>query len=351
MLQLSAELLSLSGEPALLVKGGKILFANVAACALLGEDCAGKSFRQLFGPELSGMQAPAFVGETELGGRRFLLRVRAIEGLRVVLLSPCEAASELIGDAFLYMLRSELMTLQLSAELLRSSIGPEREDCRQSLRTAQISFYRINRMLQNLSVIRGAESGSVVFLPQSIELCSLLRDLVESVCVYVHEPEILLSTPDTLPISGDPALLEHLILNLLSNCVLHAAPTRIQLRLHAAGEQVILSVSDDGCGIPPGHLHTALERYRYGGALQEFNRGPGLGLTAVRSIARLHGGTLLLESREGQGTAVYVSLNRAPHAITPIQSGGEEYNRSYDTILTGLVGCLPEDAYGESPSE
>ena len=351
MLSLSAELLSLSGEPALLVKGGKILFANAAACSLLGEDCTGKSFRGLFGPELAGMQAPAYAGEAELAGRRYLLRVRSLEGMRAVFLSRCEEAAELISDAFLYMLRSELMTLQLSAELIRGRIGPEQGACSEALGTIRRSFYRINRVLQNLAVIRGVDSGSFAFLPQPLELCALLRELVESVRVYVREPEILLSAPDALSIEGDPALLEQLVLNLLSNCLMHAAPTRIHLRLHTAGEQVILSVNDDGCGIAPDRLHTALERYRYGGSMKEFNRGPGLGLTAVRSIARLHGGTLLLESREGQGTAVRVSLSRAPRAIAPVQSAENAYSRSYSAILTGLAGCLPEAAFAKEAAE
>ena len=77
MIQFSAELLALTGEPALLVKGGKILFANEAACAMLGPDCRSKSFRELFGKEIAGMQASGYVGETEIAGRRVLLRMRA----------------------------------------------------------------------------------------------------------------------------------------------------------------------------------------------------------------------------------------------------------------------------------
>ena len=68
MLQLPAELLSLSGEPVLLIRGGKVLFANDAACGLLGRGCTEKSPRELFGGEIAGMQAPSFVGETEVGG-------------------------------------------------------------------------------------------------------------------------------------------------------------------------------------------------------------------------------------------------------------------------------------------
>ena len=346
MIQISAELLALTSEPALLVRGGRLLFANGAACALLGPDCLDKSFSALFGAEIAGMQAPAFVGEAEVAGRRFLLRIRALEGARVVFLSPCETMGELISDSFLYTLRSELMQLSVVTQRLRASVTAEDTQSLAALRVMVQSLYRLNRTLQNLSVIRGAEQGTIFFHPQPLELCGLLRDLLDSVRLNVRRPEISFCAPESLPAKGDPELLEQLVLNLLSNCLRHAGGcTRIRVSLHGTGDQVILSVDDDGRGIPGDRLHTALERYRYGGGLSEAGNGPGLGLTAAREIARLHGGTLLLESREGIGTAVRVSLSRAavPHGV--LHSPMPEYSRNYDSILTGLASCLPPEAF------
>lgn len=346
MIQISAELLALTSEPALLVRGGRLLFANDAACALLGPDCLDKSFSALFGEEIAGMQAPAFAGEAEVAGRRFLLRVRALDGVRAVLLSPCETMGELISDSFLYTLRSELMQLSMGTQRLRTSVAAEDVQGLAALRVMLQSLYRLNRTLQNLSVIRGAEQGTIFFRPQPLELCSLLRDLLDSVRLNVQSPEISFCAPESLPVLGDPELLEQLVLNLLSNCLRHAEGcTRIRVSLHGAGDQVILSVDDDGRGIPGDRLHTVLERYRYGGGLSEADNGPGLGLTAAREIARLHDGTLLLESREGVGTAVRVSLSRAavPHGV--LHSPMPEYGRNYDSILTGLASCLPPEAF------
>ena len=346
MIQLSAELLALSGEPALLVKGGKILFANDAARSLLGAELTQKSFSSLFGKEIAGMQAPFFVCETEAASRRVLLRIKALKGMRVVFLSSASPTGELLGDAFLYALRSELMQLGVSVSRLRAGIRPEDAASLSALRSILLSLYRVNRTLQNLSVIRGAENDSLLFCPQPLEMSALLRDLLDSVRLYLPKPEIRFSASGELPIQGDPELLEALTLNLLSNCLRHAEGcTCIRVHLHSAGEHVILSVDDDGCGIPGDRLHTVLERYRFNGSLRDLEHGPGFGLTAVRHIARLHGGTLLLESRENVGTAVRVSLSRSPRPLTPLQTVEPDYNRSYDTILTGLAGCLPIEAY------
>lgn len=350
MLQLSAELLSLSGEPALLVKGGKILYANEAACALLGRGCTEKSLRELFGDEIAGMQAPSFVGEAEVCARRVLLRVSAFQGMRAVFLSPCGGISERTGDAFLYALRSELMALRAGAALLKTRIDPADKEALSAFCCAGKSFYRINRTLRNLTTIRSAEQGDTLFLPQPLELGALLRDLVETVRLYVDTAELCFDAPGEFWVSGDAELLELMALNLISNCLRHASPTAIRLRLHSAGEQVILSVNDDGCGIPAAELHTALERCRYACELREVDRGPGLGLSAVRCIARLHGGTLLLESREGVGTAVRISLRGAPRGVGPFQSAAD-YAVNFDTLLTGLADCLPPAAYAASFSE
>ena len=346
MIQISAELLALTSEPALLVRGGKLLFANDAACTLLGPDCLNKSFSALFGREIAGTQASAFVGEAEVAGRRFLLRIRAVEGMRAVFLSPCEAAGQLLGDSFLCTLRGELMQLNVSIPLLRSRVSPEDAQGLAALRGMLQSLYRLNRTLQNLSIIRGVEQGTVFFRPQPLDLCRLLRDLLDAVRLTAPSPEISFTAPESLPVKGDPELLEQLVLNLLSNCLRHAEGcTRIRVSLHGIADQVILSVDDDGCGIPGDRLHTALERYRYGVGLSEADHGPGLGLTAAREIARLHGGTLLLESRERIGTAVRVSFSRtsAPHGL--LHSAEPDYDKSYDMILMGLASCLPPEAF------
>ena len=351
MLQLPAELLSLSGEPVLLIRGGKVLFANDAARGLLGRGCTEKSPQELFGGEVAGMQAPSFVGETEVEGRRVLLRVSAFSGVRAVFLTECGGVGPQLGSACLYALRSELMSLSASAAMLKSRLPAEDEAARSAFCCASQSFYRVNRMLRNLSVIRDAESDSLIFQPQPLDLCGLLREIAENVRQSGDTPELRLDLPERLVITGDAQLLELMVFNLLSNCLHHAAPSCIHIRLHSVGEQVILSVNDDGRGIPAGQLSTTLERYRCDCALGELERGPGFGLSAVRCVARLHGGTLLLESREGIGTAVRVSLSSAARTPGGIRQPSDPYRVDFDRVLTGLADCLPPEAFAGTFTE
>lgn len=147
-------------------------------------------------------------------------------------------------------------------------------------------------------------------------------------------------------VHADPRLIKILLLNLLSNAVRHGeGRRRVSLSLLETGQNLVLGVDDDGCGIREEDLPRVFDRYRYSFRLDQMNAGPGLGLTAVRMIAQRHGGSLLLESRVGKGTTVRVSLQRpkpeqlrSPDADVLLQ--GRE-------LLTGLADCLPACCFGE----
>ena len=347
MLQVPAELVGLSAEPVLLVRNGRILYANTAACQLFGADCTGAPAGGVLGAGLAGLQSCPCIQEAELGGQRYLVRVQSAEGLRLYLFRAAENAPEQINEAFRYALRTCLMNLGLSNSLLQERTEAL-ADPNLAVPMAHLnrSLCQLKRMVANQSIVQDAATGELCCHPVSLELCGFLRDLADSVSALTPAPELRLRLPDSLTLRADPSQLELAVLNLLSNAFLHAEGcSRVSISLHAAGEQVILSVDDDGCGISPEDLQSVFDRYRHGFSLSAMARGAGFGLSAVREIARLHGGTLLLESREGSGTAVRLSLSRTPGALLSAQQDGAPYVRSYSSILTGLADCLPASAF------
>lgn len=343
MLQVPAELFGLSAEPVLLVKNGRILYANSAAEELFGSACTLSPLQALLGAELAGLQSFPCIVECELRGARCLMRVQSLEGMRLYLFRRFESAPAQISDAFRFALRSRLMELGVGSSLLHNRIEALGDPTLNApLSQLNRDLCRLSRMAANQSIVQEAADGTLRCHPVSLELCGFLRELADSVSALCPAPELLLRLPETLTLRADPAQLELLVLNLLSNALLHAEGcTRISLSLHAAREQAILSVDDDGCGIPPDSFQRVFDRYRHGFDLCAMARGAGFGLSAVREIARLHGGTLLLESREGSGTAVRVSLSLAAQGPLSALEDGEGYERSYNSILTGLSDCLP----------
>lgn len=353
MIQLSAEILSLSSEAALLAKNGRIVYGNDAAARILGDGVVGKSLRNVLCPEIAEAQAPAFLSEVGVGERRYLVRVSTSDGMRVLFLSPCTIAQSLLNDAFLYALRSFLMEMQVSILLLRSNLEKRgAADGAEELNSLYRSFYRIGNILFNLHIIRDEAEGNLCFHPQPFDFSALLRELTEAIRHHLPEAKLRLSVPERLDVCADAEMLQRLVINLVSNCLRHAAGySEIHIHVHEAGDKLILSVDDDGCGIPAGELSGVFDRYAHGFDLTGIGRGAGLGLSCARAIARLHGGTLLLESREGIGTAVRVSLSRDPKPVYPVGNPGPRYEEGFNGVLAGLADCLPPGSYSEAYTE
>ena len=353
MLMISADVLALSSEAAVLVRGGRIQFANSAAKAILGEGCVGSTVKSVFGVEIAEAQAASFIGDLPIGGVRYIVRVTSMEGVRAVFLTKHEESAALINDALIYSLRNCLMGLGVTTEMLRTR-AEEAKDAELLAGLASVThdYYRINRMLSNVTLIRSINDGSLFFVPRPTDLAALLVQLADTVNLISDGPRVVYSGPEELTVSIDPTLAENLVLNLISNSLTHAVGcTRVSLRLIEDRERVVISVNDDGCGIAPEKLHFVFDRYRHGFGISDIDHGAGLGLTAALAIANLHGGTLLLESREEVGTTVRASFSRNPVPSQKLYAAQEEPERGMRTLLTGLADCLPDRCFGERYAE
>ena len=340
MLQISADLLAMSSDAAVLIKNGKLAFANAGAHALLGSDCLGKSVKKLFGDDIAGIQAGSYIGEFPIGNRRYVVRACSAEGISALFLSDSQGDESLISEAFIFSLRSCLMSIDVALELLRSS-SEEHPEMRDSLAVVSHESFRLNRILNNIGIIQAAKQDELPFSPVMLDVSAFIENILDSMRIITKCPELRFSSPGEIKIYADPALLECLLLNLLSNCILHATDcSRISITLTPGRERVFLSVDDDGCGIAPDELHSVFDRYTHRYDLNSIGQGPGLGLTASRAIAAIHGGTLLLESRPGIGTAVRVSLNHNPYSKATLKQPIIKYENNMDSLLTGLASCL-----------
>ena len=127
--------------------------------------------------------------------------------------------------------------------------------------------------------------------------------------------------PDPLPVEADKRALKQMALNLLSNAVKftprHGSVT---LTLEPRGEVMELSVADTGVGLSPIDLERIGRPYEQAGEAEQRQRGTGLGLSLVRSMAELHGGQLTIESSLGEGS---VFTLRLPIVDTAWRASGE----------------------------
>ncbi len=337
------EILSMSGEPAVLLQQGRVMYANDGALRLFGGDCVGASAEELIGPELSRFPARAFLAGFEIKGASYILRTNRLEEGRLVFFQKQQETPLIVNDAFLFNLRSNLMTLGVAADKLRPTVeDTQHRELREDLTALTAGYFKLMRLSENAAFVHSLLSRSPVMLPVTLDLSLLCQAALDTVEESFPGLKLVREIPAGVQVAADPRLIRQLLFNLLSNCFRHAQAALIQVKLTETPGSVVLAVSDNGVGIPTKALPTVFERYRRDYTLGELSGGAGLGLTAALGITRLHGGTLLLESREGQGTSVRASFSRR---TAPVRLGVSQELCTVRDTLVGLADCLPLEAF------
>ena len=145
--------------------------------------------------------------------------------------------------------------------------------------------------------------------------------------------------------------LEQAVWNLLSNALKFTPDGgTVTVSLRFGHKQVLLVVADTGCGIPAGDMETVFDGYLHPERLAVLPSGLGLGLPLCRRIAEGHGGRLLLDSKEGQGTTVTLAL--------PDETMGDvvedvtfDYAGGFQPALVGLADALSFEAFLQRHSD
>ena len=218
-------------------------------------------------------------------------------------------------------LRTPLASLIGFTETL---LGPARNDpeARQRFLTIMAEQgARMNRLIDDLLSLSRIEMVEHQAPFDPIGLAALLTRIVAGYEPRLRESGARLSVdvaPDLPDIVGDADQIAQVVHNLLDNGVKYGTPggtVTLGVRLSAGGASwpirpgVVLSVSDEGAGIPRAHLPRLTERfYRVDKSRSRAAGGTGLGLAIVKHIVNRHRGQLLIESEEGKGTAVSVWL-------------------------------------------
>jgi K+-sensing histidine kinase KdpD len=179
----------------------------------------------------------------------------------------------------------------------------------------------LERIVTGLLDIAGIDRGLLVVEQSDIDLTRLLGETAARLESLFDDHELVLQVEDDLRGSGDLALLERVLENLLTNAQRHTPPgTTVRLvGRHAADGALVVEVADDGPGIPAEDLQSVLGRFVRGGTPNERStRGLGLGLALADEVLRLHTSQLEVTSVVGQGTTFSFRLAAvpAPSAIT-----------------------------------
>ena len=210
-------------------------------------------------------------------------------------------------------LKNPLTTVAGHLELLQSGTIPISSQAHSSLNAIGRASRRMSRVIEDLLYLRMVGEPERELHLQPVDLRELVADalVLTSMSVVAKNLEIQFESPQEPVLAlGEPADLDKIVLNLVSNAVKYTPEhRRIHISVQSYAEAVALVVTDEGIGISEEDqekLFTEFFRSTNPEAIAQ--AGTGLGLTIVKRIVERHGGSIQVDSAPGAGTTFMVTL-------------------------------------------
>ena len=207
-------------------------------------------------------------------------------------------------------LKTPLATIQAVGETLARGRMPEGTDVREYAQIVDEESKRLTRLVDNLLAYSRVTDLGDVYSFEQLAVADLVDDIVRrfqpqfahrGVDVEIDIP------PDLPPVAADRTALELVMDNLVDNALRYAGESRwIAITAERCGAFARIAIRDKGMGIPQDKLARVETRFVRG--RRAAAPGSGLGLAIASRIVRDHGGRLDVNSRQGQGTTVYLDL-------------------------------------------
>jgi two-component system phosphate regulon sensor histidine kinase PhoR len=172
---------------------------------------------------------------------------------------------------------------------------------------------RLARLTEDLLMLSKMDAERLELEIRRLSVSQLIESCLETAQRRAAEKDLRISVnaPERLPdIAGDRRRLAEVLQNLLDNAIQYTLPGgQIVLSAATVGEEVVLTVSDTGIGIPQADQPRIFERfYRVDVARSREAGGTGLGLAIAKHLVEIHGGRLWVESEIGQGSRFHFSV-------------------------------------------
>ncbi len=245
--------------------------------------------------------------------------VVAINELMIKLSEDLDAQRRFVANAA-HQLRTPLAGLKTYVALLKRKKQPETAELLDEL---DVGMDRLNKLVGGLLALAKAEPSanrSSDMLP--VDLNSIAGDITKALTAKAESKSLVLTfvgSTKSATIQGDTGRLQDLVSNLLDNAIVYTQKSgSILVKVESSPETVVLTIEDNGPGIPAGDRDRVFERfYRVLGTGVE---GSGLGLAIVKEITIMHDATISIEAVEPTGTRFVVTFKKTAAPVVNVQS-------------------------------
>jgi PAS domain S-box-containing protein len=213
-------------------------------------------------------------------------------------------------------LRSPLTPLRGFLSTLMSGTGEDSPEARSEFyRIMDKQVHRLERLITDLLEVSRIEAAQVPVDARSVDLTALVAEHLDEVRRDQPHRAVQLRGPgQAVHVHADPFRVAQVVANLLSNALKYSLPeTPVEVTVASVGEQAIVSVRDEGEGIPLSEQDRVFDRFhRVESGLTRKTGGTGLGLYIAKRLVEAMGGRLWLVSSPGHGSTFSFSLPAVP---------------------------------------
>lgn len=216
-------------------------------------------------------------------------------------------------------LKTPLATIKGSTQLIQRRLMrgqlPETQWLLERLNLVDSSTTRMTGMIEDLLSLAKLQAGQQPeFVPIPLDMVTVVRRVVAEQQQTTRRHQLIVEAQiSTLSLEGDVTRLDRVLTNLLSNAIKYS-PQGGQIRIEIGQEEDehaawgVISVGDQGMGIPAEDLTHVFEPFYRAGNVVEGIQGTGIGLASVAQVIEQHGGTLAVVSEEGKGSTFIIRL-------------------------------------------
>lgn len=338
-------------QPVILLKNDTIIYRNSAAAALMVQE----------GANITSLLAEPLPKDTDtyvvltLGGENYSAVVHPLEQSMFCLVAQ-RLQDETLPAHYLSVVSSQIRKPLGDLLIAVKHLLPDLEQLDYNSAATQQAcriykgLYQLQRLAGQLSDGSQLAQGIQSLCFQRTELKQFLQSLADTATDMLACMDIQFrfsGLPQLKYANIDPQKLERAIWNLLSNAIAYsAAGSEVELSAELTSTHLLIRVINRGSGIDPTVRSSVFDRYAHHPGLSDYRSGLGFGLSIVRQVATLHGGTTILCTQPDGSTCVTMSigLSRTSSELrSPIADF--DYSGGMNHALIELSNVLPVEMY------
>lgn len=331
-----------------LICEGKVSYMNPPAQKLFGREKMYMPDHAIIPQELLELQSDSFIASVTINDRVMTVSCSSNPPYKIYgFFSPNPQEDEAIVHTVSSAMRELTSGIKINTDLLNERSGIYQDPVLVKY-SAVLNHYsaRLKRLVNNYSLFSSLKQSRLKFNPSMVSLSEMCKELSEEISVLTlpKNVRISFSSEGETYASIDRELIFQMLTNFISNSLNHMPNGgQINLKVSSTKTKITFVVEDNGTGIPDEILASVFKGY----LRSEFNDehlDAGLGLSVADCIAKVHGGSLAIESKVNVGTRVVVQIPRVVDSC--FMSPKAEYKVPMrEAVMTDLSTWLTWEDY------